>query len=727
MSSSSQRDDLKRGASHPPQHIHDSDRHHPGMPQQSLSAGATVARGVQRGDSAATTAAIAQVPRGQTSHTGNATLQNEDDRWLAARRAFHAAGQTPVLFFNDERSTSGSNVGRTETTPQSAFTTIGRLADGLQDLPMSTQQRRWQSPASSGSNRLQQSPNSVNSHASPPLFIASDSASLGLQPLKIPQGTSSGYSDQLNSSQPKSEGPARTGTELRVSRNWTSQHTSPASPWHGLPSNSLSAPPDLGIQAASGRPPSAFSTHPPQSGRQFSPAIDGSPYPFSRAMPRQLRATDDRQATTNLQRSTPDALRGQSLPVSNSFSRQRQRGSMPRKSQAVLDSKVLPGVALSPPRPTPPSGPRLRSGLPERTTWAMWVGNVPADTSERELRRFFESRPKLNDQDSTAGVESNCAFVNFVSSEHLVHAIEQSHGVPLRPNDRKCKPLVCRLRMREDDAKSGVGAQRGAGLHKSYIRERQQNPQQPAQSTQQMQSEPTAGISSSDSLHGILPRRVGSPSSESTASTNSSFFEEHFPRRFFIMKAHSVYDLEQSLRTNTWSTQSHNESVLDQAYRTSNDGVYLVFSANKSGSWFGIAKMAGKIRSSSNASPRIDKTAPPEVDGQVEMQASGLVTSVETSPQSQTSSLDTAGGMPFPVQWITTASVPFSATKHILNSFNSNREIKISRDGTELEPEAGMQLLREFGIVEASSALRSDEASVEGYEIRSIALSPTHT
>lgn len=38
-----------------------------------------------------------------------------------------------------------------------------------------------------------------------------------------------------------------------------------------------------------------------------------------------------------------------------------------------------------------------------------------------------------------------------------------------------------------------------------------------------------------------------------------------------------------------WATQLHNEASLDQAYR-SNEAVYLIFGANKSGEFFGYAK-----------------------------------------------------------------------------------------------------------------------------------------
>ena len=49
------------------------------------------------------------------------------------------------------------------------------------------------------------------------------------------------------------------------------------------------------------------------------------------------------------------------------------------------------------------------------------------------------------------------------------------------------------------------------------------------------------------------------------------------------------FDLDLSVQRELWATQPHNEPVLDQAYRTSSV-VYLIFSVNKSGEFFGYAK-----------------------------------------------------------------------------------------------------------------------------------------
>jgi len=53
-------------------------------------------------------------------------------------------------------------------------------------------------------------------------------------------------------------------------------------------------------------------------------------------------------------------------------------------------------------------------------------------------------------------------------------------------------------------------------------------------------------------------------------------------------------------------------------------------------------------------------------------------------------------GRPFSVDWIRTDHLSFSRTKHLRNPWNHGREVKISRDGTELEPSIGRQLLEQW-------------------------------
>ena len=53
-------------------------------------------------------------------------------------------------------------------------------------------------------------------------------------------------------------------------------------------------------------------------------------------------------------------------------------------------------------------------------------------------------------------------------------------------------------------------------------------------------------------------------------------------------------------------------------------------------------------------------------------------------------------GEPFKVEWLCTQRVPFQRTRHLRNAWNHDREIKVSRDGTELEPGVGQTLIDEW-------------------------------
>lgn len=51
---------------------------------------------------------------------------------------------------------------------------------------------------------------------------------------------------------------------------------------------------------------------------------------------------------------------------------------------------------------------------------------------------------------------------------------------------------------------------------------------------------------------------------------------------------------------------------------------------------------------------------------------------------------------PFNIQWISTTKLPFYKTRGLRNSWNSNREVKIARDGTEVEETVGKKLIQLF-------------------------------
>ena len=51
---------------------------------------------------------------------------------------------------------------------------------------------------------------------------------------------------------------------------------------------------------------------------------------------------------------------------------------------------------------------------------------------------------------------------------------------------------------------------------------------------------------------------------------------------------------------------------------------------------------------------------------------------------------------PFPIAWKSTKCVPFKSTRSLRNPWNRNLEIKVARDGQELETTVGMRLLKMF-------------------------------
>jgi hypothetical protein len=61
-------------------------------------------------------------------------------------------------------------------------------------------------------------------------------------------------------------------------------------------------------------------------------------------------------------------------------------------------------------------------------------------------------------------------------------------------------------------------------------------------------------------------------------------------------------------------------------------------------------------------------------------------------------------GEDFKLQWLCTERLPFIRTRHIRNPWNRDREVKISRDGTEIEPMVGQALLEEWRLYLASEA-----------------------
>lgn len=177
------------------------------------------------------------------------------------------------------------------------------------------------------------------------------------------------------------------------------------------------------------------------------------------------------------------------------------------------------------------------------------------------------------------------------------------------------------------------------------------------------------------------------------------------------------------------------------------DNVYLVFSANKSGEYFGYARMTSPInddpaaaiefapKAQSSADVDLPKAIATEAtefapkgriiddsargtifwevdrgdqtpDGGQDEESGGSVGgdggSVQGVGQENGVGAESkAWGKPFRLEWLSTARLPFYKTRGLRNPWNSNREVKIARDGTELEPSVGRRLIGLFNRIQS--------------------------
>lgn len=162
------------------------------------------------------------------------------------------------------------------------------------------------------------------------------------------------------------------------------------------------------------------------------------------------------------------------------------------------------------------------------------------------------------------------------------------------------------------------------------------------------------------------------------------------------------------------------------------DNVYLIFSANKSGEYFGYGRMTTPINEdpaaaidfapkallvedpdlpkaiqteASESAPKgriIDDSARGTIFWEAEVNDANIqvATAENRSDQSdadgEVESSTKAWGKPFTIHWMSTNRLPFYRTRGLRNPWNSNREVKIARDGTELETSVGRRLIAMF-------------------------------
>jgi hypothetical protein len=53
-------------------------------------------------------------------------------------------------------------------------------------------------------------------------------------------------------------------------------------------------------------------------------------------------------------------------------------------------------------------------------------------------------------------------------------------------------------------------------------------------------------------------------------------------------------------------------------------------------------------------------------------------------------------GQNFALHWMCTVSLPFTRTQSLRNPWNHDRQVKVARDGTEIEPAVGHALIEQW-------------------------------
>ncbi|KAK6431962.1 hypothetical protein LTR95_011870 [Oleoguttula sp. CCFEE 5521] len=346
------------------------------------------------------------------------------------------------------------------------------------------------------------------------------------------------------------------------------------------------------------------------------------------------------------------------------------------------------------------STPRGPPRKPRQSGFALWVGNLPPAAGIADLKDHF-SRDATKDIESLFLIsKSNCAFVNYRTETTCSAAMHRFHDS--RFNGIR---LVCRLR-------------KGASTTTS--------------------APPSAHSSTPALVHSLSPDSevdevdtpaiVGGPpaapqTQKEMVTAIATSKATRVPESFFILKSLTSQDLDASIRRGEWTTQVHNEAGLNDAFERA-ENVYLVFSANKSGEYFGYARMLAPISgdlaaatspvTSSDVSPDdgprsiptpATATAPSgriiddSARGTIFWEADDVAEEGGSSLKEQASndlSAEQELGRPFRIEWISTGRLPFFRTRGLRNAWNANREVKIARDGTELEPVVGRKLMLLF-------------------------------
>jgi len=351
--------------------------------------------------------------------------------------------------------------------------------------------------------------------------------------------------------------------------------------------------------------------------------------------------------------------------------------------------------------------------------YAVWVGNVPEFLTREALEDLFADFAFVS---AFVVWKHKCAFVNFDDMEECEKAIAALHDT-----EYMGRRLVVRLR---NERKKSPGS----------------SPPPPGETEGAYEGNGTNGI--------VKGRNLPANGSNIVANANNVAYygngetkryqEKPFYNRFFLLKSSNQEDLDIAAETGVWATESSIDFELNRAFLQS-ENVYLIFASQKTKEFFGVARMATQsgvnVTSSDwiNASRKVceilkerevqnkknekaaegkenkenneEKEEKEEKENKEEKEKEAKETK-ENSPSEERDEKEDkkagAGadltpeervktwGKCFGLHWISLKNIPFAVTRHLRNPWSENKEVRMCRDGTELESNLGLALFSLF-------------------------------
>ncbi|OCT50284.1 hypothetical protein CLCR_07216 [Cladophialophora carrionii] len=369
---------------------------------------------------------------------------------------------------------------------------------------------------------------------------------------------------------------------------------------------------------------------------------------------------------------------------------------------------------------------------------ALWVGNIPSNTSVMRLRDYFSgAMPSQHDLLSISyNPDARYAFVNFRTDSARMLAIQQA-AYHLFDGKR----LDCRIRQNGSSRSTKVNYGLDSG--------------RPAQS-----------ISISSDAPSTLRHKV-----EELLHFPEADSAQYGKEKYYILKSYSLETLYQSLGSGLWHVPKRHVERLNNAFQTASK-VYLIFSVNGSGRFFGYAVMRAEITDEERLPPSANEhhfsthlvqepydsdltesgsdsqsespsrrqslsscdTSPSTGSISYEPQRRKIIWQASSSPHCPRSRSTSDGSCPLPnpvtspnsfdspspnslssnltictrpcrIKWLSTQSVPFEEVRGLRNLWNSNKEIHVARNVTPVEPAAAATLLGYWKGSEQSTRL----------------------